>query len=66
MAITKEMTIQEVVQSNPETIRVFMEHGLHCVGCSIARYENIEQGALAHGIDVEKLIEDLNKVAGGQ
>ncbi len=66
MAITKEMTIQEVVQSNPETIRVFMEHGLHCVGCSIARYENIEQGALAHGIDVDKLIEDLNKVAGGE
>ncbi len=24
-------------------------------------YENIEQGALAHGFDVDKLIEDLNK-----
>jgi len=27
-----------------------------------ARFENIEQGALAHGIDVDKLIEDLNKI----
>jgi len=26
-----------------------------------ARFENIEQGALAHGLDVDKLIEDLNK-----
>jgi len=37
MAITKDMTIQEVVESNPETIRVFLEHGLHCIGCAVAR-----------------------------
>lgn len=27
-----------------------------------ARFENVEQGALAHGLDVDKLMEDLNKV----
>jgi hypothetical protein len=27
-----------------------------------ARYENIEQGARAHGIDVPALIKDLNQV----
>lgn len=64
MAITKYMTIQEVVEKNPETIRVFMEHGLHCVGCAVARFENIEQGALAHGIDVDALIRDLNAKVG--
>jgi hypothetical protein len=26
-----------------------------------ARFENIEQGALAHGIDVDSLMKDLNK-----
>lgn len=60
MAITKDMTIQSVVEKNPETIRVFLEHGLHCIGCSVARFENIEQGAIAHGIDVDTLIKDLN------
>ncbi|MBC7247758.1 MAG: DUF1858 domain-containing protein [Actinobacteria bacterium] len=64
MAITKYMTIQEVVEKNPETIRVFMEHGLHCVGCAVARFENIEQGALAHGIDVDALVKDLNAKVG--
>lgn len=64
MAITKYMTIQEVVEKNPETIRIFMEHGLHCVGCAVARFENIEQGALAHGIDVDALIKDLNAKVG--
>ncbi len=64
MAITKDMTIQEVVERNPETIRVFLEHGLHCIGCAVARFENIEQGAMAHGIDVDVLIKDLNDKAG--
>ncbi len=64
MTINKYMTIQEVVEKNPETIRVFLEHGLHCIGCAVARFENIEQGALAHGIDVDALIRDLNAKVG--
>jgi len=27
-----------------------------------ARFETLEQGALAHGIEVSKLLEDLNNV----
>lgn len=64
MAITKDMTIQSVVEENPETIGVFLEHGLHCIGCSVARFENIEQGAIAHGIDIDALIRDLNAKVG--
>jgi hybrid cluster-associated redox disulfide protein len=31
-----------------------------CFGCAIARFENVEQGAMAHGINVEALMKDLN------
>ncbi len=58
--ITKEMPIGDVVQTYPQTIEVFLRHGLMCFGCAIARFENIEQGAMAHGIDVEALMRDLN------
>ena len=58
--IEKSMTIGEVVQQYPQTIEVFLKHGLMCFGCAIARYENVEQGAMAHGIDVDALITDLN------
>jgi len=58
--INAQMTISEVVQKHPETIEVFMKHGLGCVGCSAARYENIAQGAAVHGIDADKLVIDLN------
>ncbi len=59
--ITKEMSITEVVQKYPESIDIFMQHGMGCVGCAAARFENIEQGAMAHGVDVDELIKALNK-----
>jgi len=58
--ITKEMSIGEVIQKYPGTFTVFQKHGLHCIGCAIAHFENIEQGCSAHGIDADKLVKDLN------
>ena len=60
MVITKDMPIGQVVQKYPKTVEVFLRHGLMCFGCAIAQYENVEQGASAHGIEVEALIKDLN------
>ena len=60
MAITKDMSIGDIVQKYPESVRVFLSHGLMCIGCAAARFENLEQGALAHGVDVETLVKDLN------
>ncbi len=59
--ITKDMKIEEVIKKYPETIDVFTKHGFHCIGCAAASFESIEQGVEAHGIDVDELIEDLNK-----
>lgn len=60
MTITKEMRIQEIVAEHPETVRIFFKHGLMCVGCAAARFESLAQGALAHGIDADALVADLN------
>ncbi|MEG1500749.1 MAG: DUF1858 domain-containing protein, partial [Clostridiales bacterium] len=38
------------------------KHGMGCIGCAAAHFENIEEGALAHGIDVDALINDMNAV----
>jgi len=61
MAITKDMKIQDIVNKYPYTVEVFFKHGLMCIGCMVAQFENLEEGALAHGIDVEALLKDLNK-----
>ncbi len=60
--ITKEMKIEEVLQKYPETMEVFMKYGFHCLGCAASSFENIEDGANVHGIDIDKFIEELNKI----
>lgn len=58
--ITKDMSIIDIVEKHPNTIEVFQSYGMGCIGCMAARFENLEQGALAHGIDINSLIKDLN------
>ncbi|XER11557.1 hypothetical protein SATMO3_17270 [Sporomusa aerivorans] len=60
--ITKEMGIGEVVSQYPQTVEVFRNYGMGCFGCAAARFENVAQGAQAHGIDIDALMAALNKV----
>jgi len=59
--IIEDMTFGKVMHKHPELAGVFLKHGMTCVGCPLAMEETIEQGAIAHGIDVKKLIKELNK-----
>lgn len=55
------MSFAEVLKKFPETAEVFMKEGLHCIGCPMAMMETIEDGCKAHSINVDKLIEKINK-----
>jgi hybrid cluster-associated redox disulfide protein len=59
--ITKAWTIKETLEKYPQTMEVFIRHGLHCVSCVIAQQETIEQGAQAHGIEADSFVKELNK-----
>jgi len=60
--IVKDMLIDEVVKKYPETIPVFERFGFHCIGCVAALFENVEEGAKVHGVNVDALITNLNGV----
>lgn len=62
--ITKDMSIIDVVENFPETLEVFAAYGLGCIGCAAARFENLEAGAKVHGIDPDKLVDELNSKVG--
>ena len=62
--ITKEMTFAEVLTLFPETMPVFLEHSMACFGCPMAMSETVEQGAIAHGLNPDKLVAELNKAIG--
>lgn len=56
------MNIIEVVNNYPDTVPVFMYAGMGCFGCMAAQFETIEQGAAAHGIDIDSLMDALNEI----
>ncbi len=64
MAVTKEMTIAECVEQYPETVQVFLRHGLACYSCAVSQLENIAQGAALHNINPDVLVDELNSVIG--
>ena len=62
--ITQDMTFGEVLEKYPETAQVMLSNGLHCIGCHIASYETIKQGAKAHGMtdkQIVTMIDEMNK-----
>lgn len=62
--VTKDMSILDIVEQYPDSVAVFQEYGMHCFGCMAARFENLEQGSVAHGIDPDALVQDINKALG--
>ncbi len=66
--ITKTMTLGEIASKHPKSVDILMKYGLHCIGCSVATWETLEQGAMAHGIDGKKLknmLRELNNLKKG-
>lgn len=61
MKITEKMTIMDVMNMDREVASVFMKFGLHCLGCPGATMESIGDAGRVHGIDVDKLLVELNK-----
>ena len=59
--ITKEMTIGEVLLIDRDTAPIMMEYGMHCMGCPFSQMESLEDGCVAHGSDVNELVEKLNE-----
>ena len=59
--ITQDMSLVDVIKTFPQTIAVFQEFGLGCLGCAAAQFETLQEGAMVHGMDADKLLEALNK-----
>lgn len=62
--IEKTINITELVQKYPKAAMVLMQSGMGCLGCAAAQFETLEQGCVAHGINADALVKNLNAVLG--
>lgn len=61
MKIEKNITIGELLEKKPEKAEILLQAGMHCLGCPASQAETIEEACMVHGIDVDEIIEKLNK-----
>jgi hybrid cluster-associated redox disulfide protein len=58
--ITKEMTISEIIKQYPKAVDILMSNGMGCLGCPSAQSEPLSMAAEIHGLELEKLLVELN------
>ena len=60
MKATKDMTIGELLMINRGAGQILMQNGMHCVGCPSAAGETLEEASMVQGMDINKLLSDIN------
>ncbi|WP_243344378.1 DUF1858 domain-containing protein [Anaerococcus sp. AGMB09787] len=59
--ITRDMIIGEIIQIKPEAINTLLMAGMGCIACPSSLYESLEEACMVHGMDIDYLLEELNK-----
>jgi len=57
----KDLTVQDILSRWPETLPVFIEFKLLCVGCAVAPFHTIEDACFEHDIAEEPVREALDE-----
>lgn len=60
MTITKDTVIGDILDTDQSVAPIFLNMGMHCLGCPASRGETLEQAAMVHGQDVNALVQQLN------
>lgn len=60
--VKKEDVIADVLKIDSRIEQIFLEYGLHCIGCIASQVETIEVGAMAHGKTNKEIKEMINKI----
>lgn len=62
--VTKDMTIQSIIEHDEGVAPILMASGMHCLGCVMAHGETLEQACAVHGIDADELLQQINEFLG--
>lgn len=69
MADLEEMPVGDVMRRWPATMRVFLDHRMHCIGCPIACLHTVKEACREHAVDqntFEAAIHAIIKAGSGE
>ena len=59
--VDKSMIIGDILRIDATVAPILMAAGMHCIGCPSAQGESLEQAAMVHGLDSDKLVNTINE-----
>ena len=59
MVINKNSTIKEILSAYPDAKKFFNEREMACSSCFAVNFDTLEKGALMHGLEANKLVDEL-------
>lgn len=60
-AISKDMTIGQILTVDEGVIPILLNAGMHCLGCPASQGESLEEAAMVHGLDADVIEAQLNE-----
>jgi hybrid cluster-associated redox disulfide protein len=63
-AFTLDMTVEQVMNRWPDSIRVFLDFRMSCVGCPIASFHSVDEASREDQIDGTAFLAALRSVTG--
>ncbi|OQX52740.1 MAG: hypothetical protein B5M53_07930 [Candidatus Cloacimonas sp. 4484_209] len=59
--ITKDTTIEEILEKYPDTVNIFMDYGIPCLVCGEPLWGTVEEAATKYKVDLDELLNKLNQ-----
>ena len=60
-----QITVEETLHRWPATARVFLDHRLACVGCTMAPFERLPEAAGHYGLPEDDFLDEIQRAASG-
>ena len=57
--ITTEMIVADVLQDWPQTIPIFLEYRMGCVGCAMSPFDTLADVVEIYGLQVDRFLTEL-------
>jgi hybrid cluster-associated redox disulfide protein len=64
MQIGFDDLVDDVMSAAPDTIRVFIQFRMGCVGCPIACFHTVDDACREHGVSRDAFLDALRSAAG--
>ena len=58
--VTKDTMIGDLLQIDQNVAPLLLNIGMHCLGCPSSQMETIEEAAMAHRLDPDDLVVEIN------